>query len=134
MIQTGYTLISYVRMAEYGSLRILLRQTMTMIFPFHHLQPSRPLKRYICQALLQKWTCGLTASGQSYHLLLIVIPVMEFTTLLFQSFHLLIAWEILTIKFVYKYKKAAFIARESSLNYSALSDIVCWLQVYVWWL
>ena len=28
---------------------------MIMMFPFHHLYPLRPVKRYTCQALLYKW-------------------------------------------------------------------------------
>ena len=116
MTQTGCTLISRVRMAEYGSSRYSSETD-----DDYDLSISPSISSEASEEIYLS-SPPLETDVRPYRFepvlpptaVLIVIPMMEFTTLLFLSLHLLIAWGILTGKFVYKYKKAAFtIARES---------------------
>ena len=129
MTQTGRTFISQVRMAEYGS-----SQYFSKTDHDYDLSLSTSLSSEASKEIYLS-NPPLEMDVRSYrfepvllllpHLLLIMILMTEFTTLLYLSLYLLIAWGIPIGKFVYKYKKVGFIAHRSSLNCSALSCIVC---------
>ena len=114
MTQTGCTLISRIRMAEYGSSRYSSETD-----DDYDLSISPSISSEASEEI-DLSSPPLETDLRPYRFEPVLPPTtdhdtddVEFTTLLFLSLHLLIAWGILTGKFVYKYKKVAFIACES---------------------
>lgn len=108
---------------------ILPKQTIIITFSFQLLYSPTSVKRYTFESALRSQSTALLLQVRitTYYLtyvLLIVVPMVEFTTLLSMSIYLLIRWEILTGKFIDKYMKAVFIAR-NYISLSSMLSIVC---------